>query len=146
MQEPYNQISQEKEDKIVQEKKTEIDIDKGIDINKGIVKEVLEKKLEKKEILTEKEKIIRHELLEQTSKRKLAPQLKDVEEEVKKKTEELKLKSLNQEEKIKYLLNLAQEKGVVFAVKVAQKLGDDYCLDVFHDILAKNSLYKQFKI
>ncbi|MBZ1345386.1 MAG: hypothetical protein KY055_01995, partial [Candidatus Nealsonbacteria bacterium] len=76
MQEPYNQISQEKEDKIVQEKKTEIDIDKGIDINKGMIKEVLEKKLEKKEILTEKEKIIRNELLEQTSKRKLAPQLK----------------------------------------------------------------------
>ncbi len=80
--------------------------------------------------------------MEQASKKKLAPQLKD---EVEKETKQLK-PLLNPEEKIKHLLNLAQEKGVVFAIKVAQKLGDDYCLDVFRDILAKNSLYKQFKI
>ncbi len=136
MQKPDNQTSQEKF------KKEKFSSSPPLPLEARVFERVLEKKLEKKEILTEKEKIIRNKLLEQASKKKLAPQLKD---EVEKETKQLK-PLLNPEEKIKHLLNLAQEKGVVFAIKVAQKLGDDYCLDVFRDILAKNSLYKQFKI
>ncbi|MFI5206270.1 MAG: hypothetical protein ACHQVK_05005 [Candidatus Paceibacterales bacterium] len=54
------------------------------------------------------------------------------------------LKSLQEEEQLKRLLDLAKTKGVVYAVHVAQKLGDGFLLDTLHDRLAKEGLYKEF--
>lgn len=50
--------------------------------------------------------------------------------------------ALQDEEKIQHLLSLAKDKGVIFAVKVAQKMNDPYVLDRLHDMLAKNGYYK----
>lgn len=55
------------------------------------------------------------------------------------------LQGAGQEEKIKKLLLLAQEKGVIYAVNVAKKMDDAYILDMFHDALAKEGLYAKFK-
>ena len=38
--------------------------------------------------------------------------------------------------KVAKLVGLAKEKGVIYAVKVARKAGDNYTLDEFHDRLA----------
>lgn len=50
-----------------------------------------------------------------------------------------------QEEKVRKLMDVAKEKGVVFAVAMAKKLNDPYVLDMFHDALAAQGLYKKFK-
>lgn len=55
------------------------------------------------------------------------------------------LSSMKDDEKIKELLEIAHKKGVVYAVTVAKKTGDSYLVDMFHDTLAKEGLYKQIK-
>jgi len=52
--------------------------------------------------------------------------------------------SFDDEKKLKYLLELVKDKGVVFAVKVAQKLNNPYILDRLHDILTDKGYYKDF--
>ena len=47
-------------------------------------------------------------------------------------------------DKLKNLLNIAKEKGIVFAINVAKKMNDPFLLDAFHDILAKEGYYKKF--
>jgi hypothetical protein len=54
------------------------------------------------------------------------------------------MRSLDSKEKIKTLLQIAQKKGVIFAVKVAKNMNDPYILDTFHDALAKEGYYKKF--
>ena len=55
------------------------------------------------------------------------------------------MKKDTQEEKIRKLLLVAKEKGVVWAVNVAKKMDDPYMLDLLHDALAKEGFYKKFK-
>lgn len=45
------------------------------------------------------------------------------------------------EAKINMLINLAQQKGVIHAVKVARHLEDSYTLDEFHDRLLADELH-----
>ena len=105
-----------------------------------VFEEIVEKKAEEKEVLREEEKIIREKLEREIKLMKFSPQLQD---EATKKAQ--KIKFLNVQGKIKNLLVLAREQGVSFAVKVAEGLNDPYTLDVFHDILAREGLFKKFK-
>ncbi len=50
-----------------------------------------------------------------------------------------------QEEKIRKLMDVAKEKGVIFAVALAKRMDDPYMLDMFHDALAQHGLYEKFK-
>ncbi len=54
------------------------------------------------------------------------------------------LAEVEEGKRLKNLLELAKSKGVVFAVKVAQKMNDPYVLDLLHDKLAENGYYKEF--
>lgn len=54
------------------------------------------------------------------------------------------LKKLAEKEKIKKLLILAREKGIVYAINVAKKMADPYLLDILHDTLAEEGYYKSF--
>ena len=54
------------------------------------------------------------------------------------------IKSLEEEKKLKKLLDLARAKGVIYAVNVAKKMDDPYVLDKFHDLLAEQGYYKKF--
>jgi hypothetical protein len=63
-------------------------------------------------------------------------------EEAKKKAQ--KIEFLGEKEKVQHLLEIAREKGVIFAVGVARKMNDPYLLDIFHDILAKEGYFKDF--
>lgn len=53
------------------------------------------------------------------------------------------LSSMKEGEKIKELLKMAHEKGIVYAVAVAKKTDDSYLLDTLHDTLVKEGFYKQ---
>ncbi len=97
-----------------------------------------EKKIEKKE-LTEDEKIISEEL-----KREI--DLMQVDDNLKKEAEQKanKIQFLADDDKLKKLLELAREKGVIFAIQVAKKMNDPFLLDTLHDILAKEGYYQKF--
>ncbi len=97
-----------------------------------------EEKKERKELLTEEEKVIREELEREIEIMKLSPQLQD---DAQKKAQQIK--DLDVKGKLKQLLVLAEEKGVGFAVEVAKNMKDPATLDTLHDILAKDGFYKK---
>ena len=73
--------------------------------------------------------------------------LKFTEENLKKESENKakQIQVLGEEEKIENLLKLAKEKGVAYAVKVAQDMNDPYILDIFHDVLVREGMWKKFE-
>lgn len=95
-------------------------------------REVVEKKEEppKKETESLREKIGKMDLYESSK------------QQVKAQAEQIKL--LQDEEKIKKLLEIATKKGVVYTINVAQKMNDPYILDKLHDTLANEGYYKKF--
>lgn len=68
------------------------------------------------------------------------PASSDDEDNVKKDAQAVSLEQ-DAESKISNLLGLAQNKGVVYAVKVAQKLESDYVMDEFHDRMLADELH-----
>ena len=55
-----------------------------------------------------------------------------------------KIDFLCEKEKIERLLDIAREKGLVFAIQVARKMNEPYLLDILHDTLAQEGFYKDF--
>jgi len=56
-----------------------------------------------------------------------------------------KIQTLGEAEKIEHLLGIAKEKGVIFAIKTAKQMNDNYTLDIFHDILVNEwPAYREF--
>ncbi|MEK7658612.1 MAG: hypothetical protein AAB352_01985 [Patescibacteria group bacterium] len=94
---------------------------------------------EKKEKLFSEEQLIREQLEREAEIMKLDESLKkQAENEIK------AIGSLGEEEKIKHLLDVAREKGLIFAIKLAKDMNDPYILDTFHDLLAKEGYYQKF--
>lgn len=97
---------------------------------------VPEKIIERKEGEVEKEaayaKII--------SKAPVQPPATSNEEEIKKDAEAVNAEQ-DAESKINNLISLAQNKGVIHAVKVAKHFEDNYVLDEFHDRLLADELH-----
>lgn len=94
--------------------------------------------VEKKEISPD-EKIISEELRREI-------ELMQVDENLKKEAEQKanKIHFLADEDKLKKLLEIAREKGVIFAIQVAKKMNEPFLLDTLHDILAKEGYYQKF--
>ncbi len=69
------------------------------------------------------------------------PSVKSIRDDDKQKEEE---KKLLVKREIKYLLALAEEKGLQYSIKEAQKKNDPFLLDIYHDVLAKDAVYKKF--
>lgn len=100
----------------------------------------LEKKeLQKKRISPEDEETIKRQIIKEIEMMELTPELQD--EAVQKAK---KIEFLGEKEKLEHLLKIAKERGVEFAVKVAENMNDHYVLDIFHDILVKEGFYKKF--
>lgn len=118
------------------EKETREDYEKEPSSAEALVgkKEIL-KKIE----LDEEEKKMRGELEKEMEKIKLSPEVKV---QAQKQSEEMKKQSVKG--KIQHLLDLAQTQSVAYAIEVAQKMNDPYLLDLFHDTLAKEGLFKKF--
>jgi len=96
--------------------------------------------LKNRELLSDDEKVIREKLENEIAKIKLDPKQ---EKEAEKKRAQIEM--LDEKEKVKRLLNLAEQKGLAFSVKVAKDMDDPYVLDVFHDILAKDRYFEKFE-
>lgn len=94
----------------------------------------------KEKIISREDQIVREEI-----RREL--ELMDQDENLKKESESKakKIQVLGQEEKVEHLLQIAKEKGVAYAVKVAKDMKDPYILDIFHDVLVREGLWKKFK-
>ncbi len=86
---------------------------------------------------TEQEKDVIGELRREIEEMELEPGLKA---EAEKKSK--KIEFLGEKQKLEHLLQLAREKGVAYAVKVAKSMGDSYILDLFHDLLIKEGFYR----
>ncbi len=93
---------------------------------------------EKKEISAE-ERIIAQQLRKEIEIMELSPELR---EEAKKASQ--KIGFLGEAEKLSHLLEIAQDKGVVYAVRVAKNMNEPYILDKLHDIFIENDYYKKF--
>jgi len=93
---------------------------------------------EKKEI-SQEEKLISDKLKKEIEMMELDEKLK-----AEAKTKAEKIEFLGEKQKIEHLLEIAREKGVVFAIQVAKKMNDPYLLDIFHDVLAQEGYYKKF--
>lgn len=105
----------------------------------GAEKEIkVETGAEKKEV-SQDEKIISEELKREIELMQIDENLRGQAEHKAK-----KIQSLSDDQKLKKLLELAKEKGVIFAVQVAKKMNDPYLLDTLHDILAKEGYYQNF--
>ena len=105
--------------------------------------ETVEKNIEDKENIesrVEEEEAIREKLEKEVELIQASnPQLQD---EAQKKAQEIK--KLGAEGKLKGLLDLAQSKGLPFAVTAARAMDDPYILDIFHDLLIKKGFYRKF--
>jgi hypothetical protein len=115
------------------------------EVRREVVEEGLElyereKEKPKKPEEKEAERAMREKLEKEIEEMQISPELTV---EARKKAK--KIKDLDQKGKIKRLLEIAQEKGVSFAVEVAKDTKDPFILDIFHDILAKEGLYKKFR-
>lgn len=55
-----------------------------------------------------------------------------------------KIRVLGEKEKIEHLLEIARDKGVIFAIQVARKMNEPYILDILHDTLGKEGFFKDF--
>lgn len=95
--------------------------------------------IKKKEVSPEEE-IIRQEIRREID-------LMNLDEKLKKEAEQKanKISYLGEEEKIEHLMKLAKERGVVFSLKVAKNMNDPFVLDIFHDTLIREGLWKNFE-
>ena len=73
-------------------------------------------------------------------------ELMEVDKNLKQQAEQTanKIHSLSDDDKLKELLNIAKDKGVIYAIGVCKKMNDPYLLDTLHDMLAKEGYYQNF--
>lgn len=112
--------------------------EKNVEIEKPVSLEQ-EKNQEKQESLQD-ERIIANELRREI-------ELMQVDDNLKKQAEQKanKISFLADDDKLKNLVALAREKGVIFAIKVAKSMNDPFVLDTLHDILVQEGFYKEGK-
>jgi FtsZ-interacting cell division protein ZipA len=102
----------------------------------------------KKEELKEKEPLPENERVELDNIREEVARAEEAKPEI---TERAKEEAgqidliLGKEGKLKRLLDVAEEQGVIFSVAVAKKMEDPFTLDILHDILARDGFYKKFR-
>lgn len=131
-----DQTNQEEKSKSAKELLIDAEEGKG---NGGRFNIEKEKTIEIKELSLEEK--MAHEAIEQELK------LMDHDDNLKKESENKakQIQAMGDEDKIDNLLKIAKEKGVAYAVKVAKSMNDPYVLDIFHDVLVREGLWKKFK-
>lgn len=122
----------------LQDKKEKLDAPEKSLVNERVPKVEGEINIEKKETVKDRE-ITSAELRREIEMMEIDGSQK---EEAQKKAK--KISFLGEQDKIEHLLQLAREKGVVFAVSVARQMNEPFLLDVLHDALANEGFYKDF--
>jgi len=106
-----------------------------------IVEQVIEQELTpEKRAETKEDRIVLGELRQEIEKMELDDNGKVEAEKARE-----KISFLGEKEKIDHLLDLARQKGVVFAIQVARRMNEPYLLDILHDTLAQEGYYKDFQ-
>lgn len=95
-------------------------------------------KIELKEVSREEQQILA-ELRREVEKMRAVENLKG---EAQKKDE--KMDYLGEKDKVKHLLQIAREKGLVYAIQEARRTNEPFLLDVLHDTLSQEGYYKDF--
>lgn len=111
-----------------------------------IEKEAIKFQEELKEIEDKKEAMLSEEVISEKELREKIEKM-DVDDSLKMQAQKdaQQIKSLKEEEeKIKSLLNVTRDKGVIYAINVAKKMDDPYVLDKLHDMLIEKGYYKKF--
>lgn len=92
----------------------------------------------------EKEPSADERIISEELKREI--EMMQVDENLKKQAEitAAKIQVLADDQKLKKLLEIARESGVLAAVKTAKAMNDPFLLDTLHDILAKEGYYHNF--
>jgi len=131
-------------DKEFEEERQKKELREGV-IKEWFPEELLPKFEEKKEFpvkkeLTEEEIEEREKLKEEIKKLELSAQKRIA---ILKESEKIKRQTVQRQ--IDYLLFLAQQKGLAFAIKAVNATNDPFLIDLFHDILVKEGLYKKFQ-
>ncbi|KKQ23043.1 MAG: hypothetical protein US35_C0009G0014 [Parcubacteria group bacterium GW2011_GWA2_37_10] len=101
--------------------------------------EELENVAEKTEMSGPEIEMIKEELRREIELMDQNPELKKEAEDKAK-----KIGALAADKMLEHLLEIAQQRGLTFALAVAKKMNDPYILDTFHDLLAKEGYYKKF--
>ncbi len=104
---------------------------------KVVAPHFIEGKSERKEGFAEKEIVYSNILAKMPAKKQLIHSPQSVDNDAKKVDAEI-----DKESKITNLVNLAEQKGIPHAVKVARHLEDNYTLDEFHDRLMGEELHQ----
>ncbi len=121
--------------------------EKSIELRQSVIQEWFPGKLpERKEVLIKKELSKEEKKEKERFKKKIDkskfPSQKEA--DVLKESEKIKRQSVQKQ--IDYLLFLAQQKGISFAIRTAKATNDAFLIDIFHDVLAKEGLYKKFQM
>ena len=129
MDQDFEEKYKEIEKKYPEELKERVDFDVKKETEQGVAREEIQEQKEKIKIEMEKE----------IEKIKISPQMKT---QAQQQADDIKKQTT--QGKIKHLLELAQTQGLAYSVEVAKKMNDAYLLDLYHDELANNQLYKKF--
>ncbi len=90
-----------------------------------------EPKRERPERIEQGEEVIMEETLPESKKEEIDKEITEIEKE-------------DLPGKTERLFQLAENKGLFYAIKVARKTGDGFLIDTFRDRLAENNYYKKF--
>lgn len=101
---------------------------------------------EKQENIAEKPEISSTEMEAIKEELRREIELMDQDPALKKESEDKarKIGSFAADKILEHLLEIAQQRGLIFALSTAKKMNDPYVLDTFHDLLAKEGYYKKF--
>lgn len=123
-------------DKNKDEKQEVSSLEKAVPLTEQAVHFEREKAPEKKD--SPYEKVVSDELKREIEMMELDDEAKaDAEKKAK------KIEFLGEKEKIEHLLEIAKEKGLIFAIQVARKMNEPYLLDILHDTLAREGYYQK---
>lgn len=110
----------------------------------GVRKEGLEARVEREAGQEEERALPRRSDRAEALKQRVAQVKLTPQEEEEARTHKQEIAALERDAQVQRLLQIAEEKSVVYAVKVAVDLDDAYTLDRLHDVLAMNEKYKEF--
>ncbi|MEA3296026.1 MAG: hypothetical protein U9Q27_02725 [Patescibacteria group bacterium] len=112
------------------------DLEKSdFDAGEKIKKEIFENA--KNQEIAEKEKI------EQKIKKETEKNQSPYQDRKREEKESEKIKKQSVQGKLRHFLDLAKTQGIVEAMQAVKKMNDPYLLDLFHDALAEQGLYKK---
>ncbi len=110
-----------------------------METEKEKIEQFIEKGIETEPQVIEKEPELKQKEEKQEPIPSISPKTKDEDKEEVSEIEKLQLPG-----KVERLFNLADSKGLFYAIEVAKKTGDGFLIDTFRDRLAQDKYYEKY--